>query len=124
MNFIPNIGKYLCKKEKKLTQEDIDLLFSENWLTIQQQIAFNIYEGVTKSDIELESLCPDQTVLNFIFKEKEIMVDNIQYNVHHYFYGKSTFSETFNDIKDAILLREKLIKSIHPDNIRIEVFYD
>ena len=52
------------------------------------------------------------------------MVDNIQYNVHHYFYGKSTFSETFNDIKDAILLREKLIKSIHPDNIRIEVFYD
>ena len=48
----------------------------------------------------------------------------IQYNVHHYFYGKSTFSETFNDVKDAILLREKLIESIHPDNIRIEVFYD
>ena len=111
------------RNEKCLTQEDIDLLFSENWLTVQQQIAFNIYEGVTKSDIELESLCPDQTVLNFIFKEKEIMVDNIQYNVHHYFYGKSTFSETFNDIKDAILLREKLIESTHPDNVRIEVSY-
>ena len=111
------------RNEKCLTQEDIDLLFSENWLTVQQQIAFNIYEGVTKSDIELESLCPDQTILNLIFEEKEIMVDNIQYNVHHYFYGKSTFSETFNDIKDAILLREKLIESTHPDNVRIEVSY-
>ena len=111
------------QKEKKLTQEDIDLLFSENWLTFQQQNAFNIYEGIVKTYEEIELLCPDQTVLNFIFKEKEITMDNIQYSVHHYFYGESTFSETFNDVKDAILLREKLIESTHPDNVRIEVSY-
>ena len=109
------------QKEKKLTQEDIDLLFSENWLTIQQQIAFNIYEGVTKSDIELESLCPDQTILNFIFKEKEIKIDNIQYRVHH---GTTVFLETFNDIKDAILLKEKLSESTYFDNVWIEVSYN
>ena len=44
--------------------------------------------------------------------------------MHCYFYGESTFSETCNDVKDAILLREKLIESTHPDNVRIEVFYD
>ena len=97
------------QKEKKLTQEDIDLLFSENWLTIQQQIAFNIYEGVTKSDIELESLCPDQTILNFI--------------VVNYHYGEQTNSQSFNNINDAITEREKLIKSSHPLNVRIEISY-
>lgn len=51
-------------------------------------------------------------------------MDKIQYNVHHYFYNESTFSETFNDIKDAILLREKLIESTHFNNVRIEVSYD
>ena len=109
------------RNEKCLTQEDIDLLFSENWLTVQQQIAFNIYEGVTKSDIELESLCPDQTVLDFIFKEKEIKISNIHYRVHH---GTTVFLETFNDIKDAILLKEKLIESTYFDNVWIEVSYN
>ena len=111
-------------KEKCLTSEDIDFLFSENWLTSQQQNAFNIYEGIVKTREEIESLCPDQIVLNSIFKEKETQVDNIQYSVHCYFYGESTFSETFNDVKDAILLREKLIESTHPDNVRIEVSYN
>ena len=110
--------------EKCLTQEDIDFLFSEGWLTSKQQHKFNIYQGVVKTYEEIEVLCPDQTMLNFIFKEKEIVVDNIQYSVHCYFYGESTFSETFNDIKDAILLREKLIESTHPDNVRIEVSYN
>ena len=112
------------QKEKCLNQEDIDFLFSENWLTSKQQSQFNIYESVTKSRKEIESICPDQTVLDFIFKEKEIMVNNIQYSVHCYFYGESTFSETCNDVKDAILLREKLIESTHSDNVRIEVFYN
>ena len=112
------------KEKKQLTKKDIDFLFSEGWLTSEQQSQFNIYESVTKSRKEIESICPDQTVLDFIFKEKEIMVDNIQYSVHHYFYGESTFSETCNDVKDAILLREKLIESTHPDNIRIEVSYN
>ena len=112
------------EKKKQLTKKDIDFLFSEGWLTSKQQSQFNIYEGVTKSRKEIESICPDQTLLNFIFKEKEIIVSNIQYSVHCYFYGESTFSETFNNIKDAILLREKLIESTHPDNVRIEVSYD
>lgn len=111
------------QKEKKLTQEDIDLLFSENWLTIQQQIAFNIYEGVTKSDIELESLCPDQTVLNFIFEKLEIEATNIFYNVVNYHYGEQTNSQSFNNINDAIIEREKLIKLSHPLNVRIEISY-
>ena len=33
-------------------------------------------------------------------------------------------SETFNEIKYAILLREKLIESTYFDNVRIEVSYD
>ena len=110
-------------KEKCLTSEDIDFLFSENWLTSQQQNAFNIYEGIVKTREEIESLCPDQIVLNFIFKEKEIKIDNIQYSVHRYFYGESVFSQTFNDIKDAILLKEKLSESTYSDNVRIEVSY-
>ena len=57
------------KKKKKLTQEDIDLLISENWLTTKQQVAFNIYEGVVKTRQEIEAICPDQNILNFIFKE-------------------------------------------------------
>lgn len=112
------------KEKKQLTKKDIGFLFSEGWLTSKQQSQFNIYEGVAKNRKEIESICPDQIVLNSIFKEKETQVDNIQYSVHCYFYGESTFSETFNDIKDAILLREKLIESTHPDNVRIEVSYD
>ena len=108
--------------EKQLTSEDIDFLFSENWLTSQQQNAFNIYEGIVKTREEIESLCPDQIVLNSIFKEIE--VDNIQYSVHRYFYGESVFSQTFNDIKDAILLKEKLSESTYSDNVRIEVSYN
>lgn len=111
------------QKEKKLTQEDIDLLFSENWLTIQQQIAFNIYEGVTKSDIELESLCPDQTILNFIFEEFQVETTSISFNVVNYHYGEQTNSQSFNNINDAITEREKLIKSSHPLNVRIEISY-
>lgn len=112
------------QKEKCLNQEDIDLLFSENWLTSKQQSQFNIYEGVTITREKIEALCPDQIVLDFIFKEKEIKIDNIQYSVHRYFYGESVFSQTFNDIKDAILLKEKLIESTHYDNVRIEVSYN
>lgn len=108
--------------KKQLTSEDVALLISENWLTSQQQNAFNIYEGIVKTREEIETLCPDQIVLNSIFKEIE--VDNIQYSVHCYFYGESTFLETFNDIKDAILAREKLIESIRSDNVRIEVSYN
>ena len=110
--------------EKQLTSEDIDFLFSENWLTSQQQNAFNIYEGIVKTREEIESLCPDQIVLDSIFKEKEIKIDNIQYSVHRYFYGESVFSQTFNDIKDAILLKEKLSESTYSDNVRIEVSYN
>ena len=112
------------QKEKCLTQEDIDLLFSENWLTSKQQSQFNIYEGVTITREKIETLCPDQTVLDLIFKEKEIKIGNIQYIVHRYFYGTTVFSETFNDIKDAILLKEKLSESTHSDNVRIEVSYN
>ena len=112
------------KEKKQLTKKDIGFLFSEGWLTSKQQSQFNIYEGVAKNRKEIESICPDQIVLNSIFKEKETQVDNIQYSVHCYFYGESTFSETFNDIKEAILLREELIESTHPDNVRIEVSYD
>ena len=63
--------------EKCLTQEDIDFLFSENWLTSKQQSQFNIYEGVIITREKIETLCPDQIVLNFIFKEKEIKISNI-----------------------------------------------
>ena len=108
------------QKEKKLTQEDIDLLFSENWLTVQQQIAFNIYEGVTKSDIELESLCPDQTILNLIFEGFKVETTNISYNVVNYHYGEQTNSRSFNNINDAITEREKLIKFSDPLNVRID----
>lgn len=109
------------QKEKCLNQEDIDLLFSENWLTSKQQSQFNIYEGVTITREKIETLCPDQAVLDFIFKEKEIKIGNIQYRVHR---GTTVFLETFNDIKDAILLKEKLIELTHYDNVWIEVSYN
>ena len=109
------------QKEKCLSQEDIDFLFSENWLTSKQQSQFNIYEGVTITREKIETLCPDQAVLDFIFKEKEIKISNIQYRVHH---GTTVFLETFNDIKDAILLKEKLIESTDFDNVWIEVSYN
>lgn len=59
------------QKEKCLSQEDIDFLFSENWLTSKQQSQFNIYEGVTITREKIETFCPDQIVLDFIFKEKK-----------------------------------------------------
>ena len=112
------------KKEKKLTQEDINLLFSENWLTIKQQHTFSIYEGIVKTFKEIEAICPDQTILNFIFEEFEVEVTNISFNVVNYHYGEQTHSQSFNDINDAIIEREKLIKSSHPLNVRIEISYD
>ena len=86
----------LCDNNKiyvgwKPTTKD---LFSENWLTSKQQSQFNIYEGVTITREKIETLCPDQIVLDFIFKEKEIKIDNIQYRVHH---GTTVFLETFNE---------------------------
>ena len=111
------------QKEKKLTQEDIDLLFSENWLTNKQQNKFNIYEGYTKTREEIEVFCPDQTILNFIFEEFEVEATSISFNVVNYHYGEQTNSQSFNNINDAITEREKLIKSSHPLNVRIEISY-
>lgn len=111
------------QKEKKLTQEDIDLLISENWLTTKQQVAFNIYEGVVKTRQEIEAVCPDQTILNFIFEEIKIETTEISYNVVSYYYGEQTHSQSFNNINDAIIEREKLIESNHPLNVRIEISY-
>lgn len=111
------------QKEKKLTQEDIDLLFSENWLTNKQQNKFNIYEGYTKTREEIEVFCPDQTILNFIFEKLEIEAINIFYNVVNYHYGEQTNSQSFNNMNDAIIEREKLIKLSHPLNVRIEISY-
>lgn len=55
--------------DKILIQEDIDLLSSEGWLTEQQQKYYNIFVGNLINYSIIENLCPDVTVLNFIFKE-------------------------------------------------------
>lgn len=112
------------QKEKCLTSEDITLLISENWLTSRQQSEFDIYEGVVKTWNEIEKFCPDQTVLNFIFKETKIEPINIRYNVVTYYYGEQTNFKFFDNINDAVIERQELIKSTHPDNVRIEIYYD
>ena len=60
--------KNIYERKKQLTKKDIDFLFSEGWLTSEQQQTFSIYEGIVKTREQIESICPDQTVLNFIFK--------------------------------------------------------
>lgn len=109
---------------KVLTEDDVNFLIAENWLTQPQQEHFDIFPGVEKTWEDIEKICPDQTVLYFIFEEDKNEITNVQYKVVNYFYGESTFSEVFNNFKDAVLAREKLIKSTHPDNVRIEVSYD
>ena len=57
-------------------------------------------------------------------EENQLKVIKISYCVITYCCGRQMDWQFFDNLNDAILLREKLIESTHPDNVRIEVSYD
>lgn len=103
---------------KKLTPRDVMLLFSEGWLTVNKQSEFNIYDGVVKTRGEIERICPDQTVINSIFRINKVQVASIVYKVVSYYYGEQVNCETFNSLYDAIIRKENLDAAV-----KIEVEY-
>lgn len=111
-------------KTKVLTQEDIDLLFSEDWLTVNQQQFNNFYVNQSVSYSQIEKICPDASVLNFIFNPKPLEIEDIIYEVNLYQYGETNSPGfTFKEIKEAIECREKLLKQ-NPNSIyEISVTY-
>lgn len=98
-------------KTKILTQKDIDLLFSEDWLTVNQQQFNNFYVNKSVSYSQIEKICPDESVLNFIFNPKPLEISEITYIVNLYHYGEKHSPDfKFKDIKEAIEYREKLLR--------------
>ena len=52
-------------------------------------------------------------------EENQLKVIKISYCVITYCCGRQMDWQFFDNLNDAILLREKLIESTHPDNVRI-----
>jgi len=110
-------------KTKVLTQKDIDLLYSENWLTKNQQDHYDLYEKRMVSFSQIQKICPDETILDFIFNPKPLEFSDIQYIVNLQQYGDTFIKGTFYYVTDACNYKEKLQEENPNCNFFIAVTY-